>query len=87
MSSSGDCGFDSEVQSMLINSHARTGASSGIGRATCIAMGAKGWNLTLTGRRTSELEETARLMSKGEVASSKTLVVAGDINEEAFVAR
>ncbi|UZJ56537.1 hypothetical protein CBS101457_005857 [Exobasidium rhododendri] len=64
-----------------------TGGSSGIGRATCIALAAKNWNVTLTGRRSSELQETVHLMSQGDATMEKTLVVAGDINEEAFVAR
>jgi NADP-dependent 3-hydroxy acid dehydrogenase YdfG len=66
----------------------RTGASSGIGRATCIALGNKGWNLTLTGRRESELNETAKQVREANPdGGSSTLVVSGDINQEAFVAR
>jgi len=69
-----------------------TGASSGIGRATCIALAAKGWNLALTGRRLEELNKTVNLVQSGESPSSSlskqgNIVVVGDINEEDFVAR
>ena len=38
-----------------------TGASSGIGRATSIALCAAGWKTVLSARREVELNETARL--------------------------
>jgi NAD(P)-dependent dehydrogenase (short-subunit alcohol dehydrogenase family) len=38
-----------------------TGASSGIGRATSIALCAAGWKTVLSARREAELNETARL--------------------------
>ena len=37
-----------------------TGAGSGIGRAVAIALGAAGWQMVLTGRRRTPLEETAQ---------------------------
>jgi NADP-dependent 3-hydroxy acid dehydrogenase YdfG len=37
-----------------------TGASSGIGRAIAVALGAEGWKLALGARRHDELEDTAR---------------------------
>lgn len=38
-----------------------TGAGSGVGRATAIALGALGWRVVLSGRRADALAETARL--------------------------
>ena len=38
-----------------------TGAGSGVGRATALALAAQGWRLALLGRTKSALEETARL--------------------------
>lgn len=38
-----------------------TGASSGIGRTTSIALCAAGWRVVLSARREAELKETARL--------------------------
>lgn len=43
-----------------------TGASSGIGRATAIAMASEGARVVLAGRRVEDLEETAALMTTGE---------------------
>ncbi|WP_284231611.1 SDR family oxidoreductase [Arenivirga flava] len=39
-----------------------TGAGSGVGRATADALGALGWRVVLSGRRTDALSETARLV-------------------------
>ena len=36
-----------------------TGAGTGIGRATALALLADGWNVTLAGRRTEPLEQVA----------------------------
>ena len=38
-----------------------TGAGTGVGRATAIAMAGEGWRLALIGRTEKTLEETARL--------------------------
>lgn len=38
-----------------------TGAGSGVGRATAIALARQGWNLVLLGRTRASLEETAKL--------------------------
>lgn len=38
-----------------------TGAGSGVGRATAVALGALGWRVVLSGRRADALAETARL--------------------------
>lgn len=50
-----------------------TGAGSGIGRASAVAMAARGWQLTLVGRRADALAETAAL------CSGEPLCAAGDI--------
>jgi NAD(P)-dependent dehydrogenase (short-subunit alcohol dehydrogenase family) len=50
-----------------------TGAGSGIGRASALALAARGWQLTLVGRRRDALEETAAL------ATGEPLVATGDI--------
>lgn len=42
-----------------------TGAGSGIGRATALALAARGWRIALVGRRRDALEETAT-MAAGE---------------------
>ena len=38
-----------------------TGAGSGVGRASALALAAAGWNVALVGRRKDALEETASL--------------------------
>jgi uncharacterized oxidoreductase len=60
-------------QSILI-----TGAGSGIGRATAVALARKGARLTLFGRRQEPLEETARLIQE---AGGEAKVVTGDITD------
>ena len=57
-----------------------TGAGTGIGRAVSLALLRAGWSVSLAGRRTEQLEETARL---GEVGES--LVVPTDVADEASV--
>ena len=42
-----------------------TGAGSGVGRATALALAREGWRLALLGRTKSALEETARLTGLG----------------------
>ncbi|KAF9046467.1 short-chain dehydrogenase/reductase SDR [Panaeolus papilionaceus] len=56
-----------------------TGASSGIGRATAIALSEAAWTVVLTARRETELQETSKS------CPSPTLIVAGDITNETFV--
>jgi 3-oxoacyl-[acyl-carrier protein] reductase len=59
-----------------------TGAGSGVGRATAIALAGEGMRLALVGRRREALDETARLI----VSSGRPiLVVPTDITEEAYV--
>jgi len=60
-----------------------TGASSGIGKHTAIALSAAGWHLTLTARRLPELQETKAACADPE----KCFVVNGDIADEVFVKR
>lgn len=56
-----------------------TGASTGIGRASAIALVKAGWSVVLSGRRESELEATAAQ------AGGQTLVVPGDLSDPAAV--
>ncbi|KAF8909003.1 hypothetical protein CPB84DRAFT_1959119 [Gymnopilus junonius] len=56
-----------------------TGASSGIGRESAIALSKAGWNVVLTARRLDQLNETAQL------CPGETLVLAGSIIDEPFV--
>ena len=56
-----------------------TGAGSGIGRASAIALGEAGYSLVLVGRRTDKLEETAAALP------SQALIQAADIADEAAV--
>ena len=56
-----------------------TGASSGIGRASALALSREGWSVVLAGRRKDMLEETAAQ------AKSRTLVVPTDVGDPAAV--
>ena len=58
-----------------------TGAGSGIGRASALALAADGWRVVLAGRRREALEETAALAGGAE-----TLVVPTDVTVEGDVA-
>ncbi len=58
-----------------------TGAGSGIGRATALALLADGYAVALAGRRLQPLRETARLAGR-----SQTLVVPTDVTEPVAVA-
>lgn len=58
-----------------------TGSSSGIGRATAVALSKAGFAVVLSGRRQAELEATVQLAG-GEAVQDRLLVVAGDINDE-----
>ena len=55
-----------------------TGAGSGIGRASSLALLANGWSLVLVGRRKDALEETASLSGK---ASSRAVPIPTDIGQ------
>jgi len=60
-----------------------TGAGSGVGRATAIALAAQGWNVAILGRRENVLLETAGIAGEH---GGKVLVCPCDIGEEAAVA-
>ena len=53
-----------------------TGAGSGIGRSSAIALLKDGWSVTLCGRRKEPLEETAQLAGKD---GERTLIVPTDV--------
>ena len=55
-----------------------TGAGSGIGRATAIALAAAGANVALTGRSRGPLDETAAAI---ETAGGKTFVAPADVTQ------
>lgn len=54
-----------------------TGAGSGVGRATAVLLGARGWTVVLVGRRRGALEETA------EMVEGEALVLAADVATDA----
>jgi len=58
-----------------------TGAGSGIGRATALALLDEGFSVVLTGRRREALEQTAALARPG----TRSLVVPADISDAASV--
>ena len=60
-----------------------TGAGSGVGRATAVALASQGWSVALVGRRESVLLETAGIAGEH---GGKVLVCPCDIGEEAAVA-
>lgn len=67
-----------------------TGASSGIGRTSAIALAKTGqWRIVLSGRREQELEKTAQMCrdAAGSTDGDEdlTLIVAGDVSEESNV--
>ena len=61
-----------------------TGASSGIGRACALALGAEGAHVALAGRRRGRLDEVAAVVER---AGGRTLVLEGDVREAATCAR
>lgn len=67
-----------------------TGASSGIGRTSAIALAKTGqWRIVLSGRREQELEKTAQMCRDAAGSTNGdedlTLIVAGDVSEESNV--
>jgi NADP-dependent 3-hydroxy acid dehydrogenase YdfG len=61
-----------------------TGAGSGIGRASALALHAAGYNVVLAGRRKEELDRTAAMARSG---GGQMLVVPTDVADRAQVAR
>nr|GAT47746.1 predicted protein [Mycena chlorophos] len=59
-----------------------TGASSGIGRESAIALAQAGWNVVITARRADALEETKSMCA---VEDERVLVLSGNITDEDFV--
>ncbi len=59
-----------------------TGAGSGVGRATAVALAREGATAVLVGRRREPLEETARLV---KAAGGRSLVAPSDVSVEASV--
>lgn len=57
-----------------------TGASSGVGRATAIALNKAGWTTVLAARRQAELEETVGMMDPE--GRDRTMVVPVDLTDE-----
>ncbi|GAA5891369.1 hypothetical protein JCM8208_002604 [Rhodotorula glutinis] len=57
-----------------------TGASSGIGRASALALAAAGWTVVVSGRRQQELDETVRLAHE-RTKDAKVVAVAGDLSK------
>lgn len=55
-----------------------TGATSGIGKATAVALAEVGYDLILTGRRAERLEETAEMVKKHNV---QTLLLNFDVRD------
>jgi NAD(P)-dependent dehydrogenase (short-subunit alcohol dehydrogenase family) len=55
-----------------------TGAGSGIGRASALALHAAGYSVALAGRRVAELEKTA---AKGDGGPGRMLVVGTDVSK------
>ncbi len=59
-----------------------TGAGSGIGRRTALALWDAGWSVALSGRREAMLHKT---VAEGAVAAERALVVPCDVSDEASV--
>ncbi|GAA6005169.1 SDR family oxidoreductase [Rhodotorula paludigena] len=57
-----------------------TGASSGIGRASAVALAKAGWTVIVSGRRADELDETIR-QARQESADAELLAVPGDLGK------
>jgi NAD(P)-dependent dehydrogenase (short-subunit alcohol dehydrogenase family) len=58
-----------------------TGAGSGVGRSVAIALANEGYDVVLAGRRTEQLDETAKMLKKG----ANSLCVATNVTDPASV--
>lgn len=63
-----------------------TGAGSGVGRATALALARDGWRVAILGRRCEALEETSRLAAERAPGAPRLRVCPVDISDEAAVA-
>ncbi|MDB5597086.1 MAG: short-chain dehydrogenase/reductase [Hyphomicrobiales bacterium] len=61
-----------------------TGAGSGIGQASALALARAGWTLVLAGRRVDKIEAVARVIAD---AGGKASALATDVTDEASVER
>src|SRR6185436_2893678 len=59
-----------------------TGAGSGIGKASSLALMRNGWSVVLAGRRKELLEDVAR---EGQATGSRSLVVPTDVADAAAI--
>lgn len=59
-----------------------TGAGSGVGRATAVALASHGWNVALLGRRADALQQT---VSESGPGASNMLVIPCDIGKQSAV--
>ncbi len=63
-----------------------TGAGSGIGRASALALLEAGFAVVLAGRRRNMLEETAALATAAQSAPPRTMVVPTDVSDPTAIA-
>src|SRR4051812_36676900 len=68
----------------MTNVAAITGGGGGLGGAAARALAERGYDIALTGRTRSSLEKTAAAV---EALGRKTVVLEGDVGDEAHVAR
>ena len=62
-----------------------TGAGSGVGRASALALLAEGWSVVLAGRRRAPMEETIAMSAASSASGGKTLAVPTDVTDPASV--
>jgi len=71
----------SSGQSKIPTRKSQNSSHTGIGKSTAVALAAAGWNVVLTGRRQSAINETADMIAHPPAY----LTIAGDITNEDFV--
>ncbi len=62
-----------------------TGAGSGVGRASAVALIRAGWTVALVGRRADALEATAMEGKKGAGEAGRSMVLPADVSQPAAV--